>query len=302
MYSAEVYGDVIHMGGYNIDDRGFCWSKEPEPDISDSLIVLSDTTDYYSIIKNLDPDTRYFVRAFVINGTGITYSNEITITTWDGWLTDVEGNIYKGVQIGNQGWMAENLKTTRYSDGSPIRSQNLIYKHFWYGEGHNYLSDIEADLDKDGDLDDDDGDLYIETFGLLYTWAAANNSSIGYKGNDSNLTETRNICPSGWHLPSEKEFNELIQATGHSSQALKSESQWLSEPGTDDFGFNALPGGIKQHTGEYYGLFYSTSFISTDTLNSVNGVFMAIGSSYNQPHISYAGKSTATAIRCVKDR
>ncbi len=302
MYSAEVYGDVIHMGGYNIDDRGFCWSKESEPDISDSLILLSDTADYYSIIKNLDPDTRYYVRAFVINGTGITYSNEITITTWDGWLTDVEGNIYKGVQIGNQGWMAENLKTTRYSDGSLIRSQNLIYKHFWYGEGHNYLSDIEADLDKDGDLDEDDGNLYVETFGLLYTWAAANNSPITFKGNDANLNDTRNICPSGWHLPSEKEFIELIQATGHSSQALKSESHWLSEPGSDDFGFNALPGGIKQHTGEYNGLFYSTSFISTDTLNSVNGVFMAIGNSYYQPHISYAGKSTATAIRCVKDR
>lgn len=302
MYSAEVYGEVVHIGGYNIDKRGFCWSEQPEPDIKDSIIVVSDTADFYSIVKNLNPDTEYFVRAFVINCTGVTYSNEFTITTWDGRLADIDGNNYAGVQIGNQGWMAQNLKTTKYSDGSLIRSQNLIYKHFWYGEGHNYLSDIEADLDKDGDLDEDDGNLYVETFGLLYTWAAANNSPDVYKGNNANLTDTRNICPSGWHLPSEKEFKELIEVSGYSSQALKSESHWLSEPGTDDFGFNALPGGVKHHTGEYNGLFYGTSFISTDTLNSVNGVFMGIGNSYNQPYISFGSKSSATAIRCIKNR
>lgn len=161
-----------------------------------------------------------------------------------------DARIYKTVKIGDQVWMAENLN---YFD------ETLDGRSWCY----------EDDLKN------------CETWGRLYTWAAAidsvglydggNGVECGY-GIDCSLPDTvYGICPSGWHLPSSVEWETLIAVVGGDSTAgkmLKSQTGWVHDGnGTDDFGFSALPAGeyipddtyFKFALGGYLGSFWSAS-------------------------------------------
>lgn len=306
LYSAEAYATLISDGGTSIDSFGFCWNTAPLPTLLDSCVVCYDTADFHGILRGLLPATTYHVRAFVANAAGTSYSNEITLTTWDGFLKDVDYHTYRGVQIGNQGWMAENLKATHYSDGTAIRFGKPCNYCYWYAEGHSYGSDREADLDQDGDLDWDDNQQYIETFGLLYTWYAAVNLLSPTECNSVATVQrvapgVEDVCPDGWHLPTQDEFTELTMTVDSDAGALMSDSLWYTNPGTNSSGFNALPGGGMNYDGEFYNLFASTSFKSSTPANSVNAYFMGLSASGGLM-MSLGGKKCASAIRCVKDR
>jgi uncharacterized protein (TIGR02145 family) len=111
-----------------------------------------------------------------------------------GTLTDIDGNTYKTLAIGDQNWMAENLRVTHYADGSAIPEvsdemiwegmSTLVDAYCWY----NNLS------------------AYGDTTGALYTWAAAMNSAVS---SDSVPSGIQGVCPDGWHLPSDAEWLSL---------------------------------------------------------------------------------------------
>ncbi len=136
-------------------------------------------------------------------------------------IEDVEGNVYKTIRIGNQDWMAENLKTTTYIDGSSI----------------SYTADSEEwKLAQEGlytyyNLDESN----IEEYGLLYNWYSV---------------ETDKLCPSGWHVPLMEDWDELVEYLGGEDFAggkLKTTgfTYWESpnECAVNSTGFSALPGG-----------------------------------------------------------
>lgn len=142
-----------------------------------------------------------------------------------------DGHTYSAVQIGDQCWFAENLRSTIYADGTAI--PEVTDNGAW------------TDLSTGARCD-----YNVTTYGWLYNWYA--------------VDDPRGLCPSGWHVPTDGDWTQLedhITSQGFAGMegaALKSTTGWNSNGnGTDDFGFSALPGG--QRTSNYGSFYYSGS-------------------------------------------
>ena len=168
---------------------------------------------------------------------------------------NLDGYDYDVVQIGDQCWFAENLRTTTYSDGTVIPAG--LTEGEWsatttgatavYGEGDSYCNEYTPGIDAC-----DDAQSLVE-YGRLYNWYA--------------VDDTRGLCPSGWHVPTDEDWMALEMQLGLSEyqanstgnrgwnqgSRLKSTSGWASNGnGTDNFGFSALPGSRRWSNGKFY--------------------------------------------------
>ncbi len=228
VYNAPGGGSITDDGGDPLTVRGLCWSTDPEPDVSDSHTTAGTGTGTFdSNITGLLPATTYYVRAYATNSAGTVYGEEVSFTTL---LGDIDGNSYRFLTIGDQVWMAENLATTKLNDGTPI--SNVTLAADWLSAtapAYVWYSNNEA--------------LHKLTYGALYNWHAV----------ASNM-----VCPEGWHVPTEAEWNTLINFLGGADVAggkLKQAGTalWLSpnEGATNESGFTALPGGGRRQTGEF---------------------------------------------------
>ncbi|MFW9973269.1 MAG: FISUMP domain-containing protein [Candidatus Odinarchaeota archaeon] len=202
-------------------------------------------------------------------------------TTKSQTITDYDGNVYSIVTIGDQTWMAENLKTTHYSDGTLIE----------YSLGFDDLSD---DSTKRYFYYDDDS-TYVENYGFLYNWYAA---VRGIRGSTTNPSNIQGVCPSGWHVPSKAEWTELISYVGENSVELLLPGGWT--------GFDALLGGVG---GDYNfdGMNEKGYYIMTDPGNNYDiSIFcniLVVLFDITQSEVFYANhlKEAGYSVRCVKD-
>ena len=210
-----------------------------------------------------------------------------------GTVTDYDGNTYKTVKIGNQEWMAENLKTTHYTDGTAI---TLVTDNTaWANLGDNNTDDAYCYYNNDVN----------SQYGALYTWAAAMNGAASSTANPSGV---QGACPDGWHLPSDAEWQELvdfIEADGYSGQegtVLKSTSGWNSDGnGTDIYGFNALPGGDRYPTtGSYNNVGYLVHLWSSSG-NSTNAHGLSLTCISSDVGMFSSTMSSGRSMRCLKD-
>ncbi len=211
-----------------------------------------------------------------------------------GTFTDSrDGNVYKYVKIGDQVWMAENLKTTEYADGTAIPLVNTTST--WAAltltsEAYCWYNDDIANK---------------ATYGALYTWAAAMNGAASTTANPSTI---KGVCPSGWHLPSDAEWTVLIDYLGGTSVAgnkLKETGtiHWISPNinATNEAGFTALPGGFRGYNGtfgsiEYSGYWWSATKYDT-SLAWIRSMARHNGIVYSHVYHKYNGFS----VRCIKD-
>jgi len=201
-------------------------------------------------------------------------------------ITDFDGNVYHGVKIGNQIWMTENLRTTRYADGSAIPqiSENSAWDEL-EADGMAYCWYDNSTFNED-------------VYGGLYTWAAATNGGSG---------NIQGICPDGWHLPSEEEWKELVIHLGGYFEA----GYYLKEHGTDHWarpnpgasnssGFTALPGGYRNIAGSFSSMGALSNFwSSTESTSSAYRLGLVAGD--GDVNISGAPKESGLSVRCVKD-
>ncbi|MEQ9412714.1 MAG: fibrobacter succinogenes major paralogous domain-containing protein, partial [Cyclobacteriaceae bacterium] len=158
-------------------------------------------------------------------------------------VRDFDSNFYNTIKIGNQVWMAENLKTTHYADGTPIP----------YVSGESNWDALTTTSKAYCWYDDDINNK--NTYGALYTWSAAMKDATSATANPSGV---QGVCPTDWHLPSDAEWTELINYLGGPSIAggkLKEAGllNWLSpnEAATNESHFTALPGGYRVNDGTF---------------------------------------------------
>ena len=159
-------------------------------------------------------------------------------------VTDIDGNIYNTIQVDNHCWMKENLKVTRYPNGSniPLINDNNL----WANLGDNNTDDAYCYYNNDNNSE----------YGALYSYAAA----IADNWQRDN-TEAQGICPDGWHLPSDYEWSVLSDflgglsvAGGKMKEAGFNHWETPNTDATNESGFTALPGGYRNSTS---GIFYN---------------------------------------------
>jgi uncharacterized protein (TIGR02145 family) len=229
-------------------------------------------------------------------------------------VTDIDGNVYDTVTIGTQVWMAENLKTTNYSDGTPIPLVNNTISWDALTETSKAYCWYNDDIANKA------------TYGALYTWAAAMNGAAGTNNNPSGI---QGVCPTGWHLPSDAEWTQMENyladngynydgTTGGGSdkiaKSLTSTSGWNSSSntgavGNTDYpayrnksGFTALPGGFRSTLGAFlnidnFGYWWSTRESSTPAYcRSMGYDYSGETSEDNR-----TSKEIGMSVRCVKD-
>jgi len=232
---------------YNWDDHsGLGYLTSENQNLTD---VLSQGTDAggNNITNLADPvnDQDVATKAYIDQ-----MKAEIFTQIAGGKVIDYDGNSYNTVKIGNQIWMAENLKVTTYPDGTPILD---IYPIFSYSGGYRWY---EKDFDNDEDIDSQDSLYYVGNYGFLYSWVAIMH---GYSSSNENPSGVQGVCPDGWHLPSDEEWIELERYLGmDSTQAYSTYYYRGTDEGTKlklggNTGFAALMGGFHYGvSADYY--------------------------------------------------
>ncbi|MCX6258095.1 MAG: hypothetical protein NTW49_09420 [Bacteroidia bacterium] len=264
--TASSGGEITSDGGAAITARGVCWNTTGNPTVTDSHTTDGTGTGIFtSSITGLSASTPYYVKAYAINIAGTAYGSEISFTTsaipsftcGTSSVLDYDSNSYNTVQIGNQCWMKENMKTIHYSDGSAMIdgtnagniNENSATKYYFA-----YNNDISNKA----------------TYGLLYTWAAAMNGASGSIANPSGV---QGVCPAGWHIPSDLEWKQMemflgmtqtqademgLRGTNEGNKLKESgNSHWAicnNNIGNNSSGFTALPGGSRLPDSEFIGL------------------------------------------------
>jgi uncharacterized protein (TIGR02145 family) len=214
-------------------------------------------------------------------------------------ITDVSGNIYKTVKIGNQIWMAENLRTEKFRNGDPI--EQITSNRFW--------QDISVFAMNDTTLEE------IYPAMCFYDNVKQKNNALY---NYYTVIDDRGVCPSGWHIPSVQEYEDLIEYLGGYDKAnskLKSTSSWKVN-GTNSSGFNALAIGIRVGSGDFSYKTEETEFWTDDIYVEEYGdiyEFHGMGLLINSDKNSTIENSTrefgignftmgmAASIRCIKN-
>jgi uncharacterized protein (TIGR02145 family) len=250
-----------------------------------------------------------------LGNSGFTYSGELLpdtyfwrvrskknrlgdYTCWsDTWwftifqLKDIDGNVYETFIIGNQCWMAENLKVTHYRNGDPI--PNVTDSSAWAG----LTSGACCSYDND--------DAHTDLYGRLYNWYA--------------VDDNRNIEPEGWHIPTDDEWKELEMALGMS----QSETDELGLRGTDaggklketgtahwnvpntgatnESGFSALPAGSRGNNGIYNNIGECAFFWSSSEVYSSFVWYRGLYYIYSDVERTVYYKQIGISVRCVRD-
>jgi uncharacterized protein (TIGR02145 family) len=296
--SAISGGIITDTGGGDITDRGITFSTTPVWYIYDDNVSIIDngsgSGSFVSYLSDLSPGTTYYVKAYAVNDAGMAFGPTLSFTTnvnklssiifnpnlIYGTLTDIDGNIYKTIQIGDQVWMAENLRTTRYNDGTPIPDV----------EGNTEWSNLATGAYC---WFNNSAPSYSDTYGALYNWYAVNEK----------------LCPTGWHVPTDTEWSLLTKTYNVPEKVIETgNTHWLINfwggTATNETGFTALPAGRRspyplKNGFEYLGSgsfwWSSTNFSTTIAVGALIDFYDGFDNNNG------FAKTSGLSVRCVKN-
>lgn len=283
--SAKSGGNVTSDGGEEVTVRGVCWSTSNNPTTADDKVISgSGTGEFTCDLTGLDDNTQYFVRAYAVNSEGAAYGDVIPFTTAKAsTVTDMDGNIYTLLNIGTQVWMGENLRTTKFRDGSviPLVTDNEEWSNLTTAGLSWYNNDQET---------------FGNIYGALYNWFA--------------VTDAKGLCPTGFHVATDDDWAVLIATAGGDAIAggkLKEQGtdHWTSpnSGATDNYSFRALPAGRRSNDGSYFYIGTNTRWWSSTEYELNNIYAWSIGVAYDEEAIDkdYRLKEYGMSVRCVRD-
>ena len=257
-------------------------AKNSLSEVTEGVTISSDEHLLTVNVYNLSPRTEYWAMAEIVDEYGTYRSDTLSFYTYGSFVDSRNNTTYYTIQIGDQTWMAQNLKYA--GDEVSLGTTSSETEPYYY-----YVNGDEANTDE---------------YGYLYNWAAAMN---GASGSEANPSGVQGICPSGWHLPSDAEWTQLSDylggTTNAGAQLVGQASLWLSGTLTSSghfgsSGFGALPAGY--YPGSYANFGDYTAFWSATKSGSTNAYFRSVaysGASLNRGGIN---KNFGNSVRCVK--
>ncbi len=311
-------------GNYQI---GLVASLDPEPMLNDirsdgvlyrapyTYYYWCSTDDYYLsgdygtayLFSNLNSEKNYYVRPYMKYEDGIMYGKEVVLNAAPGipatcgalnvhnsnktygTLTDIEGNTYKTIVIGTQEWMAENLNTSKYNNGAAI--QEIDNNNGESGSNESWVLTATGAFT---------GSSSACPFGKLYNWQAVSSDLL---------------CPAGWHVPDNDEWNTLADYLGGATNAgdkLKSSGSYYwynADELANEVGFSALSGGVYEINlnnpnlvSTYcYTSYYKSAWWSATQYNASEAWYREIEDGNTQLQNGRRDKNCGLSVRCVKN-
>jgi len=272
-YVSIVWNSVANSISYNIYYTAGTLVDKSGTKISDAISPKT--------ITGLTNGTQYaFAVSTLFTGGESGLSAILTATPQSTSLTDFDGNVYHTVTIGTQKWMVENLKTTKFNDGSviPLVSDPLVWGTL-ATPGYCWSNN--------------DSISNKNTYGALYNWYAVS---------------TEKIAPFGWHVPTDSEWSVLVAFVGGDAVAGESlketgTAQWLppNTGATNSSGFSALPGGYRGSNGSFYFMGYYGYWWSATAYGATNSWYRFIY--YDNTDMFRANNSNqfGFSIRCIRN-
>ncbi|TVR71025.1 MAG: hypothetical protein EA408_10210 [Marinilabiliales bacterium] len=297
---SAVSGAIIEdQGGATVTELGLVWGVGEKPTVTrnEGKIINSDgAAEFTARIQGLKSDTRYYLRAFATNEAGTSYGNQLSFIT-SILAADIDGNVYTTVIIGEQEWMVENLRVSRYSNGDPIPGDPADPE--WQKSGETRLGSIKVYPHAEVPGLDNKIEV-LDAYGALYNWHAVNDG--------------RGLCPTGWRVPDNDDWKVLVDYLGGPETAggkLKSAAtdpashpRWdkPNNDATNESGFTALPGGSRTSEGNFGLAGYHGYWWSATEINIFGAADITIGSRNGNVISSIGNKMNSYSVRCMRDR
>jgi uncharacterized protein (TIGR02145 family) len=280
-WSATVGGNVTSQGSSAVTARGVCWGTGANPDLTGTFTTNgSGTGSFTADLTDLDQNTTYYIRAYATNAVGTDYGSQLTFITGIETMIDGSGNVYNTVKIGDQIWITENLKTTKYTNGSNMTEIT----------GN---ADWAASAGKPAWCWADNDVTNKNKFGALYNWEAVRSGKME---------------PDGWHVPTKDEVQTLINHLGGKTVAggkLKETGTiWWSSPNTgatNETGFSARGGGQRMETGVFSTALPMYAYFWTSTQSDASAWMFTIYYASTQVNITTDLATSGLSIRLIKD-
>lgn len=229
-------------------------------------------------VTGLSANTSYYYRVRAYNTIGSSKSSAFTSATTLETVTDGDGNVYSYVTIGTQQWLVENLKTTKYIDGTSI--PNLTVDADWMTDNTGAYCWYNNDI------------ANKNVYGALYNRYAAANA--------------HGLTPTGWRIPSDSDWDALETTLGVNSGGRIKEvgtTHWNTPNtgATNESGFTALPGGERDSDGAFLNMFTLANFASTDLANPIRYFGRYTTNTITTIEPSNNNFTTGTSVRCMRD-